>query len=170
MNGGNPFPVLGRSSKRIRPMRILSEDMELQFVQRQIPESTHFRFLGSVEELPAAVIRKLLESEVHHSIAFLATVEEDGFETQVGFSCCGTLPESNTCEMSLAIAGEDQSQGLGSALANQMIDFARGHGIQWLYAMDLEDDAALGTFAAELGMTSRYDQKAVQQVIGSLRL
>ncbi len=161
---------LAGQSITIRPIRFSDTEMEADFVRRLSPESRHFRFLGGMRELPESLLKKLCDVDGHHSMAFVATVEQDGKEIEVGVSRFAPNSEDDVREMAITVADEWQHKGLGSILATQLIDFAKGHGIRQLYSLDLADNTAMRHLAKDLGMQAKRDPEDMHQVIYSLAL
>src|ERR1700727_1863165 len=70
----------------IRPIRLTDVAMESEFIHRLSPETKHFRFLAGVRELPAEELARFCDVDVKHSMAFVATVRQNGREVEIGVS------------------------------------------------------------------------------------
>lgn len=157
-------------SLTIRPIRLKDAEMEAEFVRRLSPESKHFRFLGGLRELSPKMLREFCDVDGRHSMAFVATVQEDGRETEVGVSRYSPNNAEDCREMAVTVADEWQHMGIGTLLTQKLIDFAKGHGVKNLYSVDLADNIHMRKLAADLGMSSRRDPEDAHQVIYSLAL
>lgn len=144
--------------------------MEAEFVRQLSPRSKHFRFLGGIKELTSQQVKQLCDVDGAHSMAFVATTLEDGQEVEIGVSRYAASSEDNTREMAVAVADAWQQKGLGSQLVNQLIEFARGHGITQLYSVDFADNVAMRELAKGIGMSARRDPEDARQVMYSLAL
>ena len=70
----------------IRPIRLADAAMEAEFVRKLSPETKHYRFLGGLKELSPALLKSLCDIDYRHSMAFVATVTQDGKEIEIGVS------------------------------------------------------------------------------------
>lgn len=164
------YPVVGNKAITIRPIRIKDEAMEAEFVRQLSPQSKHYRFLGAMKELPHAVLKQFCDVDGLHSMAFVATVDDHGEQKQIGVSRYAPNSAEDTREMAVSVADDWQRQGLGTVLAQQLIDFARGQGIKTLYSVDLADNQAMHELADDLGMTATRDPDDAYQLIYSMKL
>jgi len=163
-------PQIAGESITIRPMRAADVDMEAEFVRRLSPQSRHYRFLGGVKELSPGELRRLCKVDGHRSMAFVATVVENGRETEIGVSRYAPNATGDVREMAVTVADAWQNKGIGTRLARQLIQHAREHGVRRLYSMDLADNDAMRHLAKDLGMTAMPDPDDTHQVIYSLTL
>jgi len=72
--------------------------------------------------------------------------------------------------MAVTVADEWQKHGLGTFLAQHLIDYAKLHGVRTLYSVDLADNDGMRRLAKDLGMTTRHDPEDAHQIIHSLNL
>lgn len=70
----------------IRPIRLTDVAMESDFIHRLSSETKRFRFLAAVNELPAEELVRLCNVDKKHTMAFVATVRENGREVEIGVS------------------------------------------------------------------------------------
>lgn len=162
--------TIGGQSVTIRPMHSSDSGMEAEFVHNLSTETKHYRFLGGVNELSPAELKRMCNVDGQHSMAFVATLKKDGRETQIGVSRYAEGAEENVREMAVTIADEWQHKGLGHLLATHLIDYARSHGVRQLYSVDLADNVAMRHLANDLGMSARRTTDDPNQVIYSLPL
>ena len=163
-------PTIADESIMIRPMRAADMDLEAKFVRGLSPQSRHYRFLGGVKELSDRELKRLCNVDGHRSMAFVASVVENGEETVIGVSRYATNATGDIREMAVTVADAWQNKGLGTRLARQLIQHAREHGVRTLYSMDLADNDAMRHLARDLGMTAVPDPDDPHQVIYSLTL
>ena len=154
----------------IRPLHSSDSGIEAEFVRNLSAETKHFRFLGGLRELAPAELTRLCDIDGQHNMAFVATLERDGRETQIGVSRYAEVESGSIREMAVTIADEWQHKGLGRLLATHLIDYARGHGVRQLYSVDLADNTAMRHLANDLGMSARRNDDDSNQVIYSLAL
>jgi len=154
----------------IRPLQSSDSEMEAEFVRNLSAETKHFRFLGGLKELSPAELQRLCDIDGRRSMAFVATVQKDSREIQIGVSRYAQSESGNVREMAVTIADEWQHKGLGRLLAMHLIDYARSHGVRQLYSVDLADNTAMRHLANDLGMRARRNEDDSNQVIYSLAL
>jgi GNAT superfamily N-acetyltransferase len=158
------------TSITIRPIRLTDADMEAGFMRRLSPESKHFRFLGGVKELSTQMLKSFCDVDGHYSMAFVATVVENGEETQIGVSRYAPNANKDFREMAVTVADDWQHQGIGVLLTDKLVEFAQAHGIRRMYSVDLADNTAMQKLAKEIGMKSQRDPEDAHQIIYSLTL
>lgn len=154
----------------IRPIRLTDKEMEAEFVRRLSPTTRHFRFLGCMKELPPQMLKEFCEVDGDHSMAFVATINENGKEIEIGVSRYAPNANEDVREMAVTVADDWQKLSIGKLLTEKLIEFAKGHGVKRLYSVDLADNTAMRTLAEELGMDVQRDPDDAHQVIYSLTL
>lgn len=169
MSDTRTFEIAGRTIT-IRPIRPTDLAMEQEFVRRLSPQSRRQRFLCAIRELSTEEAERFCDVDGHRSMAFVATVEESGRPRQIGVSRYAPGPDDNAREIAVTVADDWQHRGIGTHLAEALIQHARGHGIGRLVSMDLADNAQMRMLAHDLGMESVPDPDNPCQVIYSLHL
>ena len=154
----------------IRPIRITDTDMEAAFIRRLSPQTKRYRFLGGVKELSTSEVSRLCDVDGRHSMAFVATIRDDGRETEIGVSRYAPNSSSDVREIAVTVADDWQRKGLGTMLMKQLIQSAQSNGVKHLYSIDLADNAAMRALAGDLGMSASRDPNDLQQTIYSLAL
>jgi acetyltransferase len=137
----------------IRPIRLTDIAMESEFIHRLSSETKHFRFLAGGRDLPAEELTRLCDVDVKHSMAFVATVRQNGREVEIGVSRYAPNSQFDVREVAVTVADEWQHKGLSASLMNQLIRTAR-----------------MSALAKELGMSSIRDPSDPHQTIHSLAL
>jgi RimJ/RimL family protein N-acetyltransferase len=163
-------PVLAGEAVTIRPIHPADSVMESEFVQNLSIETKHYRFFGGVKELSATELKRLCGVDGVHSMAFVATVQRDGHETEIGVSRYSELASDGAGEMAVTIADTWQDKGLGELLLQRLFAYAKSHGVKRLYSVELADNSAMRKLAGELGMRVTGDPDDPNQVIYSLSL
>jgi len=167
----SPHQMIAGESVTIRPIHPADSAMENEFVRNLSIETKHYRFLGGVKELLPAELKRLCDVDGRHSMAFIATVQREGHETEIGVSRYAELSsDDGVGEMAVTIADAWQHKGLGQLLMQRLIAYAKTHGVKKLYSVELADNIAMRQLAVELGMSVRVDPDDTNQVIYSLTL
>jgi GNAT superfamily N-acetyltransferase len=152
----------------IRPLHATDSPLEAQFVQHLSVETRRFRFLGGVKELSPAELRLLCDVDGRNSMAFVATTLENGHETAIGVSRYALSLRHGAREMALTIADEWQHKGLAELLMAQLIEYAKGHGVEELYSVELAENHAMQKLAKKIGMCAACDPEDAGQIIAVL--
>ncbi|MDN4502675.1 GNAT family N-acetyltransferase [Alteromonadaceae bacterium BrNp21-10] len=154
----------------IRPISPEDTKLESEFVHQLSAETKHYRFLGGINDLSAKALQYLCDVDGEESMAFVATVNEQGKETEIGVSRYTKGDEKGLHEMAVTIADSWQDKGLDTLLTEHLLDYARLHGVTRLYAVELNDNYHMAHLAVELGMSKATDPEDIHQVIYSLVL
>ena len=154
----------------IRPIQLTDAEMDAEFVRQLSPKSRHFRFLGGLKELTPKMLKSFCDVDYLHSMAFVATVSQDGEEIEVGVSRYAPNTKDDIREMAVTVADDWQHLGIGTLLTEKLIEYARDHGVNKLYSVDLADNTSMRQLADEIGMSARKDPEDSHQVIYSLAI
>ena len=131
-------PMAGGGEYIVRPIHPDDATMLQSFVRGLSPESRYFRFVSSMQELPATMLSRFTLIDYDREMALVALFTEsstdmDGHVTEntriVGVSRYITNPDRASCEFSLVVADEFKGKGLGSRLMLSIMDFAREKGL-----------------------------------------
>ena len=122
----------------VRPVHPDDASMLQSFVRGLSPESRYFRFVSSMQELPATMLSRFTLIDYDREMALVALVTEETKDANgnavestriVGVSRYITNPDRASCEFSLVVADEFKGKGLGSRLMLSIMDFAREKGL-----------------------------------------
>jgi GNAT superfamily N-acetyltransferase len=163
------FDICGKAVT-LRPLHATDDVLEAQFVRNLSAEARRYRFFGGVQELSPAELKLLCEMDGRRSMAFVATLQEDGHETAIGVSRYALSQREDTREMALSVADDWRHTGLAERLLNHLIDYAKRQGVKQLYCVELSDNHDMRQLARTLGMRTELDPTAPDQVIYTLAL
>lgn len=152
----------------IRPIRSTDAAMEMDFIRKLSAETKHYRFLCALNELSPAEATRLCDVDGSHTMAFVATVEEEGCEVEIGVCRYAPGGKSDIRETAITVADEWQQTELAKLLMQHLLCSAREYGIRRLYTTEFADNQAMRRFAQDFGMTSERDPGDATQVIYSL--
>ncbi len=74
-------------------------------------------------------------------------------------------PGDGVGELAITVADARQHKGLGRLLFNQLITYAKAHGMKQLYSVELADNIAMRELANEFRMSVKRDPDDPSQVI-----
>jgi acetyltransferase len=153
-------PMAGGGEYIVRPVHPDDADMLQAFVRGLSPESRYFRFVSSMQELPATMLSRFTLIDYDREMALVAIhtetgLDEDGRPTEtsriVGVSRYITNPDRSTCEFSLVVADDFKGQGLGSRLMLSIMDFAREKGLTEIEGLVLANNHNMLKLMKSLG-------------------
>ncbi len=131
-------PLAGGGEYIVRPVHPDDATMLQAFVRSLSPESRYFRFVSSMQELPANMLSRFTLIDYDREMALVALITEEVTDAEgqtaeatriIGVSRYITNPDRASCEFSLVVADEFKGRGLGSRLMLSIMDFAREKGL-----------------------------------------
>ncbi len=154
----------------IRPIRSTDSAMESGFVRNLSTATKHYRFFCALKELSPADVSRFCNVDGPHTMAFVATVRDEGREVEVGVCRYAPGKKPDVREMAVTIADDWQHTELAKLLMDHLLICARQYGIRQLYAIELADNQTMRNFAKDFGMAAERDPSDANQVIYSLGL
>ena len=154
------WPLRGGGEYTVRPIHPDDASMLQEFVRTLSPESRYFRFVSSMQELPATMLARFTLIDYDREMALVAvqrerTVGADGevVETSrmLGVSRYITNPDRTTCEFSLVVADDLKGKGLGSRLMLSIMEFAREKGLSEIEGLVLANNPTMLKLMKSLG-------------------
>ena len=115
-------------------------------------------------------MQRLCNVDGELSMAFVATIDNNGLEEEVGVSRYSADEIKGASEMAVTIADEWQGIGLGELLVKHLIGYAKSHGVTQLYSMEHKNNAKMRDIAIAIGMEATPDPQDSYQVIYSKTL
>jgi len=136
----------------IRPIKPEDTAMEQAFVHDLSAESKYFRFMNTIRELSQGQLIRLTQIDYDREMAFVATVEQEGAEVEVGVVRYATNPDGESCEFAIVVADAWHGTGLARRLMGVLIDAARSHGgLKYMYGEFLAENQRMIKFVTSLG-------------------
>jgi RimJ/RimL family protein N-acetyltransferase len=148
--------VLHRSptSIRIRPIEPRDADALDRFYAGLSDESRATRFLGATRGLRGEQARRFCSTDHHHREGLVA-VAGCPADTIVGHLCLEPDDEAASAEMAIAVADAWQRRGIGRALLEAGIEWARHEGLRQLTAVTWAANVAIARLLDGLGLPVR---------------
>jgi acetyltransferase len=154
----------------IRPITSDDKEIEAAFMRDLSAQANHENFLDSSRELSSSMITTLCNIDFINSMSYIATIQQQGNEKQIGVSCYAIDSKPEEREMAVTVSDEFQHQGIDTQLANHLIEHARANSIKKLISIDLRSNHKMRELAESLGMASITDPNNSRQVIFSITL
>jgi len=173
------WPLPDGSEYTVRPVHPDDANMLQEFVRQLSPESRYFRFVSSMQELPATLLSRFTLIDYDREMALVAVCREphtgaDGVSTEVtrivGVSRYITNPDRTTCEFSLVVADDFKGRGLGSRLMLSIMEVAREKGLSEIDGLVLAKNTVMLKLMRDLGFKVKpfpedFDFKLVTQTL-----
>ncbi len=156
------WPLRGGGEYSVRPVHPDDATMLQEFVRQLSPESRYFRYVSSMQELPASMLSRFTLIDYDREMALVAVHRErrvgaDGqaneSERVVGVSRFITNPDRTSCEFSLVVADDFKGQGLGSRLMLSIMEVAREKGLSEIEGLVLANNPNMLKLMKSLGFT-----------------
>ncbi len=156
------WPLRGGGEYSVRPIHPDDANMLQEFVRQLSPESRYFRFVSSMQELPATLLSRFTLIDYDREMALVAMhrdrrVGADGQPNEtarlVGVSRFITNPDRTSCEFSLVVSDEFKGQGLGSRLMLSIMEVAREKGLTEIEGLVLANNPTMLKLMRSLGFT-----------------
>jgi acetyltransferase len=135
----------------IRPIRPEDSGMEQEFVRHLSDDSRYFRFMGSLRELPSQKLKFFTEIDYDRHMAFVATIERDGEEVEIGVARYVATENPQSCEFAITVDDAWQGSGVAGLLMISLEDAARVHGFRTMEGIVLASNHKMLKFARQLG-------------------
>ena len=174
----HPYPAhLGRTWTMpdgvdvvIRPIRPEDAELEKAFVKNLSPETKYYRFMNTLRELTDTMTARLTQIDYDREMAFIATVEQDGKEVELGVCRYAVNPDGESCEFAIVVADDWQHRGLARKLMGVLIETARDRGLKFMNGDFLANNERMLRFVSGLGfvLSPSPDDNSIKQGVLTL--
>ena len=135
----------------IRPIRADDCGLEQEFVRHLSEDSRYFRFMGSMRELPSKKLKFFTEIDYQRHMAFVATIEQEGKELEIGAARYVATDTPGRCEFAIAVDDAWQGRGVAGLLMISLLQAAREQGFKIMEGLVLAGNHKMIKFARQLG-------------------
>lgn len=156
------WPLPGGGEYTVRPIHPDDATMLQELVRSLSPESRYFRFVSSLQELPATMLSRFTLIDYDREMALVAVLRDrragaDGRVVEsariVGVSRYITNPDRTSCEFALAVSDDFNGKGLGSRLMLSIMDVAREKGLTEIEGLVLANNPTMLKLMKGLGFS-----------------
>jgi acetyltransferase len=134
---------------RIRPLRPEDAALYPDFLAEVMPEDLRMRFIASMREVSPALIKKLVQYDPAHAMAFIAVAEPKG--RMIGVVRLHDDSSGEAAEFAILVRSHLKGHGLGWLLMKHLIAFAREKGLKKVHGQVLAENATMLQMCEELG-------------------
>ncbi len=139
----------------IRPIKPSDIELYPEFLARISPDDVRLRFLAPRKNFPDEMLKRLTQLDYDRDMAFVALDKKTGALAGVGR--LSSDPDRAVAEYALVVRTDLQGHGLGWALLQHIIDYARAEGIGRIEGIVLNENDAMLTMCREFGFSVRHD-------------
>jgi acetyltransferase len=154
----------------IRPIKPEDAELESEFVRSLSAETKYYRFMNTMRELPPAMVARLTQIDYDREMAFVATLNVEGIEKEIGVCRYAVNPDGESCEFAVVVADDWQHRGLARKLMGVLIETARSRGIQYMNGVFLANNDRMLKFVQRLGFVLSNDPEDSSVKLGVLAL
>ena len=137
----------------IRPIQPEDAPTLREMVAACDPEDIRFRFLHPMKDLPDHLSVRLSQIDYAREMAFVA-LDPDAPDRAIGVARLTGDADGQRAEYAILLRRDHKGEGLGYALMNRLIGFARDRGIGQLYGDVLRDNDQMLNMCRDLGFRS----------------
>jgi acetyltransferase len=139
----------------VRPVRPEDEDMFRAFFTHVSENDLRLRFFAPVKEFSHPFIARLTQIDYARAMAFLAIDEASG--EMLGAVRIHSDANYDTAEYAILVRTDLKGRGIGWALMQTMIEYARSEGLRRIEGQVLRDNTTMLKMCDELGFTIEPD-------------
>jgi len=136
-----------------RPVEARDMDRFQSYVRGLSPESRRNRFLGALNELSLAELKRLTDLDCVRSAMLIAEAQICGVPRMIGEARYAMI--GDRCEVALSVSDSWQRRGLGSALLEILESCARGLDAREIVAEGFHSNEAIKRLTIKFGFAIR---------------
>ena len=156
---GDRFQLADGTDITIRPIRPEDAEIEQEFVRNLSEESKYFRFMRTLHELNQEMLVRFTQIDYDREMAFIAVTGEGEAEKELGVARYTINPDGESCEFAIVVADEWRRVGIGTRLAQTLLESAKDRGVRVVEGEMLSNNNEMRTLAERLGFTVRPSEQ-----------
>jgi acetyltransferase len=150
--------VQGGLSVFVRPVRPEDEDLFRTFFAAVTPEDLRLRFFAPVRDISQAFIARLIQLDYARAMAFVAIDKESG--AMLGAVRLHIDANFTVGEYAILVRSDLKGRGLGWALMQLMIEYARAEGLGVVEGQVLRENTTMLAMCQQLGFDVAVDPES----------
>ena len=150
-NLAHTLALKGGDAVTVRPVRPTDAQGLIDMVDRCAPEDVRLRFAAGMHHLPPAWALRLAQIDYDRELALVA---EDSGGAILGVGRLSADPEGAQAEFALMVRTDRQRQGLGHALMQDLIGYARRRGLRRLWGRVERQNRRMRALVDQLGFVT----------------
>lgn len=145
----------------IRPIRPEDAEMEQNFVRGLSEQTKYFRFMQAIKDLTPEMLVRFTQIDYDREMAFIAVVEYEGAEVEVGVARYMARPGGEACEFAIVVSDQWRNLGIGTRLMRSLMQNARSRGFRIMDGEVLTANTRMLALAKSLGFRIESDPQDV---------
>jgi acetyltransferase len=137
----------------VRPIRPSDEQLVYELLKAVSREDLRLRFFESIKEFTHPFLAGLTQLDYALAMALVAVDEADG--NPLGMVRIYADPLHGTGEYAILLRSDHKGRGLGWALMQMIIEYAKSRGLKAVVGQVLQENAAMLKMCRELGFSIR---------------
>ena len=139
----------------IRPIQPTDEEKYREFLQAVDPADLRLRFFIPTRDFSHTFVARITQIDYARAMAFVACDPDTG--TILGSVRLIADPDYTKAEYAILVRSDLKSQGIGWAMMQQLIAYAKAEGLQEVRGDVLQENAAMLSMCRDLGFRVRND-------------
>jgi acetyltransferase len=150
---GKKVALRDGSELLLRPIQSDDKKLLQDLIDVSDPEDLRLRFFAPMKRLTADLAVRLTELDSRRDMALVAEAAGE----IIGVVRLATDPNGEEAEFAIFVRSDSKGHGLGWALMEKIIAFARHRGLRALHGVVLRENATMLRMAEDLGFERRDD-------------
>lgn len=146
---------MGDRTWRLQPIKPTDVELFPAFLAKVSQEDIRLRFLAPRKHFPHQMLVRLTQLDYDREMAFVALDVESGELGGIARISCD--PDHETAEFGLLVRTDLQGHGIGRALMERLLDYARADGIGRIEGHVLDENTKMLEMCRRLGFTLKRD-------------
>jgi acetyltransferase len=152
----------------VRPIKPADIALYEDFFEQVTPEDMRFRFLSSRRRFSEAALKRLTQIDYEREMAFVALEPDSGRLAAV--ARLASDPDGVRAEYGVLVRSDLQRHGIGHAMLDLLIEYARSEELQFLDGYVLSENSRMLDMCREMGFDFRRDPDDAAIMHVSLKL
>jgi len=153
----------------LRPIKPEDEPLWLEMFQGFSEESVRYRFFQVIKDTPHEVRVRYCNIDYDREIAIVPELNRNGKRRILGVGRLSIEPDGKSGEFAIIVTDEFQGVGLGTKLADQVLDIAYDMGVERVYSVMLADNYRALSLMKRMGFSLTYSDDGTVEAVLDLR-
>ncbi len=153
----------------LRPIKPEDEPLWLEMFQGFSEESIRYRFFQVIKDTPHEVRVRYCNIDYDREIAIVPELTRNGKRRILGVGRLSIEPDGKSGEFAIIVTDEFQGVGLGTKLADQVLDIAYEMGVERVYSVMLADNYRALSLMKRMGFSLTYSDDGTVEAVLDLR-
>ncbi|MGD0257640.1 MAG: GNAT family N-acetyltransferase [Thermoplasmata archaeon] len=140
----------------LRPIKPEDEPLWLEMFRGFSEEAIRYRFFQVIKDTPHEVRVRYCNIDYDREIAIVPELTRDGKRRILGVCRLSLGPDGKTGELAIIVTDEFQGMGLGTKLADQVLEIAYEMGVGKVYSIMLADNRHAISLMKRMGFALTY--------------